>query len=68
MLWRLGLDIGTNSIGWAAIELNDDRPKPGPLLCSGVRVFPDGRNPKDKQSLAAQRRGTEACGGGEIAI
>ena len=22
--WRLGLDIGTNSIGWAALSLADD--------------------------------------------
>ncbi len=64
MYWRLGLDIGTNSIGWSAIRLsNVDRGngdeavwRPDGLLSSGVRVFPDGRNPKDKQSLAARRR------------
>ena len=24
MVWRLGLDLGTNSIGWAALELPPD--------------------------------------------
>lgn len=30
---------------------------PSGLLDMGVRVYPDGRNPKDNSSLAAQRRG-----------
>ncbi len=53
--WRLGLDSGTNSIGWAAILL-DEKGKPAGLLDAGVRIFSDGRNPKDGQSLAVQRR------------
>ncbi|MCF6199930.1 MAG: type II CRISPR RNA-guided endonuclease Cas9 [Hyphomicrobiaceae bacterium] len=57
MKWRLGFDIGTNSIGWAVLELDTgDVPKPKSLLECGVRIFSDGRNPKDKQSLAAARR------------
>ncbi len=65
MMWRLGLDIGSNSIGWAALCLNEAL-RPTGLLefgtgehfvpAAGVRIFSDGRNPKDKQSLAAQRR------------
>lgn len=57
--WRLGLDLGTNSIGIAALSLQDRNGKYeiSGLLDMGVRIFSDGRNPKDKQSLAAMRRG-----------
>ncbi len=58
MAWRLGLDLGTNSIGWAALSLeggNEER-RPTSLLSSGVRIFSDGRNPKDRQSNAVARR------------
>lgn len=34
---RLGLDIGTNSIGWAVIDTDDKK-----ILGTGVRVFPEG--------------------------
>ncbi|MEQ8228894.1 MAG: HNH endonuclease domain-containing protein [Rhodospirillales bacterium] len=54
--WRLGIDLGTNSIGLAALSLNESNQVSG-LLDLGVRIFSDGRNPKDKQSLAAMRRG-----------
>lgn len=54
MVWRLGLDVGTNSIGWAAVELMEGRPCG--LIDAGVRIFSDGRNPKDGASLAVQRR------------
>jgi CRISPR-associated endonuclease Csn1 len=54
--YRLGLDLGANSIGWCALRLDEQRAPCG-LLSMGVRVFPDGRNPKDGSSLAAQRRG-----------
>ncbi len=54
--YRLGLDLGANSIGWAALLL-DSSDHPSGLLDLGVRVYPDGRNPKDGSSLAAQRRG-----------
>ena len=40
--YRLGLDVGTNSIGWAAVRL-DDNDAPCGLLDVGVRIFPDGR-------------------------
>ena len=53
--YRLGLDMGTNSIGWAAVEL-DDNGEPRGVLDTGVRIFSDGRNPKDGSSLAVQRR------------
>ena len=53
--YRLGLDIGTNSIGWAAIKL-DSANKPYAVLDMGVRIFPDGRDSKSQASLAAARR------------
>ena len=53
--YRLGLDIGTNSIGWAAIRL-DDGGKPCGVLDMGVRIFPDGRTRDDGPSNAATRR------------
>ena len=53
--YRLGLDVGTNSIGWAAVELDDDD-NPCGILRMGVRVFPDGRDPKDESSNAVKRR------------
>ena len=53
--YRLGLDVGTNSIGWAAVELNDDS-EPCGVLRMGVRYFPDGRDPTDNSSNAVKRR------------
>ena len=53
--YRLGLDMGTNSIGWAAINL-DENGKPCGVLDMGVRIFPDGRNSTDKTSNAVERR------------
>lgn len=47
---RLGLDIGTNSIGWILIE-NDKT-----IIDMGVRIFSDGRDSKSGTSLAVDRR------------
>jgi CRISPR-associated endonuclease Csn1 len=55
-MYRLGLDIGTNSIGWSLFDLNhivDDFPE---FIDGGVRLFSDGRNPKDKEPLNVTRR------------
>ena len=53
--YRLGLDLGTNSIGWAAVTL-DDQGRPCGVLDMGVRIYPDGRNPTDNSSNAVARR------------
>ncbi len=53
--YRLGLDLGTNSLGWSLVALDEDD-RPTRFLRMGVRIFPDGRNPKDGSSLAAARR------------
>ncbi|OSQ43354.1 type II CRISPR RNA-guided endonuclease Cas9 [Thalassospira alkalitolerans] len=52
---RFSFDLGTNSIGWSILSL-DSSGKPIDLIDCGARIFPDGRNPKDKQSLAVARR------------
>ena len=52
---RFAFDLGTNSIGWAIYRL-DEQGRPCELVDCGVRLFSDGRNPKDGQSLAAMRR------------
>jgi len=59
MKYRIGIDLGTNSLGWAIVELKeaDSGLRAGPLVDMGSRIFSDARNPKDKSSNAAQRRG-----------
>ncbi len=54
---RLGLDLGTNSIGWVLYRLNDaDSPEPIEIVDGGVSIHSDGRNPKNRASNAADRR------------
>ena len=54
---RLGLDVGSNSIGWALLGLNEEqKPQPHKIIASGVRIFSDGRDRKTKATLAAERR------------
>lgn len=53
--YRLGLDIGTNSIGWCVLDLGYDG-RPRGIRRMGVRVFPDGRDPQSGASLAQARR------------
>lgn len=59
--YRLALDIGSTSIGWCLLKLDADTPpKPKAIIRMGVRIFPDGRNPKDGSSLAVTRRNARA--------
>ncbi|OAN75929.1 type II CRISPR RNA-guided endonuclease Cas9 [Sulfitobacter sp. EhC04] len=51
---RLGLDIGTNSIGWWLYQTDDGTITD--VLDGGVRIFSDGRDPQSKESLAVDRR------------
>ena len=51
---RLGLDIGTNSIGWWLFATENGRPNS--IIDAGVRIFSDGRVPKSGSSLAVDRR------------
>lgn len=57
--YRLALDLGSTSIGWAMIRLNAHS-DPIAVIKAGVRIFSDGRNPKDGSSLAVKRREARA--------
>lgn len=58
MPYRLGLDLGSNSLGWFVthLEVCGDRLEPTKLGLGGVRIFPDGRDPQSKASNAVDRR------------
>lgn len=53
--YRLGIDVGSNSLGWFVVWLNEKGEATG-LGPGGVRIFPDGRHPKSKTSNAVTRR------------
>lgn len=53
--YRLGLDLGTNSIGWAILALNEDN-KPNKIIDAGSRIFSSGREPETGIPLAVARR------------
>ena len=55
MKYRLGLDVGANSLGWSILE-TDAKGAPVRLKAAGVRIFRDGRDEKSLASLAASRR------------
>ena len=57
---RLGLDIGTNSIGWCLVEYDEDHNDGTAIVDIGVRIFTDGRDPKSGASLAVDRRAARA--------
>ena len=59
MRYRLALDLGSTSLGWAMIRLNAAN-SPVAVIKAGVRIFSDGRNPKDGSSLAVTRREARA--------
>jgi len=73
MLYRLGLDVGSNSIGWCAVKLAPDeghsekapRYRPSGVLDAGVRILTPneeaGRDPQSKASLAADRRAARSA-------
>ena len=55
--YRLALDLGSTSLGWAMLRLNADNP-PAPIavIKAGVRIFSNGRDAKTEASLAVTRR------------
>ncbi len=55
MKYRLALDIGTNSIGWAVLNLENPDVH-ARIVATGVRIFADGRDPKSNATLKATRR------------
>ena len=55
MSFRLALDLGTSSIGWALLRL-DAEGRANKIIDAGVRIFSDGRDPQSGTSLAVDRR------------
>ncbi|HNX00654.1 MAG TPA: type II CRISPR RNA-guided endonuclease Cas9, partial [Candidatus Cloacimonadota bacterium] len=53
--YRLGIDMGSTSIGWCMLKLNDNN-EPYDIINMGVRIFPDGRDDKSKEPLSVKRR------------
>ena len=60
MKYRLGLDLGSNSLGWCVLQLEPRR-----VIDAGVRILTPneeaGRDPQSKTSLAAERRDARAA-------
>ena len=59
MRYRLAIDLGSTSLGWVVFRLNLAN-QPTSIIKAGVRIFSDGRNPKDGSSLAVTRRAARA--------
>lgn len=59
---RLGLDIGTNSIGWWLYETDgaESDVRITGVIDGGVRIFSDGRDPQSGAFLAVDRRTARA--------
>ncbi|HNX28737.1 MAG TPA: type II CRISPR RNA-guided endonuclease Cas9 [Syntrophomonadaceae bacterium] len=55
MNYRLGLDIGITSVGWAVLE-HDSSEEPFRIADLGVRIFDRAEHPKDGSALALPRR------------
>lgn len=53
--YRLALDLGSTSIGWTVLKL-DENHEPCGIQRAGVRLFGSGRDEKSQASLAVQRR------------
>ena len=53
--YRLGIDLGTNSIGTALIKL-DEQGVPCGILHMGSRIFTDNRDPQSGEAPAVTRR------------
>ena len=49
--YRLGLDIGTTSIGWAMLNFEEEK-----IIRLGVRKFEEPREPKTGETLTVKRR------------
>lgn len=55
MDYRLGLDIGITSVGWAVLE-HDSLQEPFKIIDLGVHIFDRAEHPKDGSPLALPRR------------
>lgn len=55
LYYRIGLDIGIASVGWAVLE-NNSEDEPIRIIDLGVRIFDKAEIPKTGESLAMPRR------------
>ena len=55
MDYKIGLDLGIASVGWAVLQ-TDKNGEPIRIENLGSRIFDKAENPKDGSSLASQRR------------
>lgn len=55
MKYKLGLDLGSTSLGWAVLELDEQDNIIG-LRDIGVRIFPDGRDEQKHTPINVERR------------
>ena len=55
LYYRIGLDIGITSVGWAVLE-NNSSDEPVRIVDLGVRLFERAEIPKTGESLAGPRR------------
>ena len=53
--YRIGLDIGITSVGWAVLQ-NNSQDEPVRITDLGVRIFDVAENPKNGDALAPPRR------------
>ena len=53
---NLGLDIGTNSIGWALVDENGDVIKKNGFRFWGVRMFDEADTAKERRTNRSSRR------------
>lgn len=54
----LGLDIGTNSVGWALVDENNDIVKKGKFSMWGVRMFDEASDASERRAFRTARRRT----------
>ncbi len=54
--YRIGLDIGITSVGWAVLQDNS-QDEPERIVDLGVRIFDVAENPKNGDALAGREIG-----------
>ena len=58
--YRIGLDVGTNSLGWSILQL-DENGAPNKICDAGVRIFSDGRDEQSNATLKSSRSEARAA-------
>ena len=54
--YKIGLDIGTNSVGWACVDDDNDIVRKGGKLLWGSRLFEEASGKKDRRVFRGVRR------------